>query len=104
MLDLAALVALFALVGLCLLLGVMYLSAGWRWDDLRDALLHHAYRSFTHDGEVLPAARPGAAARAVIRLLSDESDARLQLVPERTMSPIRRSRAAETRPTTNPDA
>jgi hypothetical protein len=34
----------------------MYLVAGWRWSELRDLLLHDAYRSFTIEGDRIPGA------------------------------------------------
>ncbi|MGZ4333227.1 MAG: hypothetical protein ACXVRJ_03005 [Gaiellaceae bacterium] len=75
LLGLAALGGLFLLA---LLIGVMHI-AGWRVSDLRDVALNHAYGSFTYEGELIPGARPGAAALLVIRLLAEEDDARNML-------------------------
>ena len=77
MLHLMMLVAVYAAIGLVLMTGVMYFAAGWRWDDLRDSLLHHAYKSFIHEGEKLQGVNPGLLARLTIRLLSDADDRRV---------------------------
>jgi len=66
-LHLMMLVAVYAAIGLVLMTGVMYFAAGWRWDDLRDSLLHHAYKSFIHEGEKLQGVNPGLLARLTIR-------------------------------------
>ncbi|MGZ4314866.1 MAG: hypothetical protein ACXVRS_03415 [Gaiellaceae bacterium] len=82
MARLLELIAIDVVVGLSSIFGVMYLVAGWRWGDLRDVLLHDAYRSFTFEGDRIPGLAPGLAARLVIRWLSDAEDGRLVLVPE----------------------
>jgi hypothetical protein len=81
------LILIDALVGFAVLFGVMYLVAGWRWSDLRDVLLHDAYRSFTFEGDRIPGRAPGLAARTAIRWLSDPDDRRLALVPEVQLRP-----------------
>jgi hypothetical protein len=78
-LYLLGLVAMGGVFVLGLVLAVMHV-AGWRVSDARDLLLNRAYESFTHDGVVIPGMTPGRGARLVIRLLSDEDDARLQLL------------------------
>jgi hypothetical protein len=80
--HLLLLVALDAVIGLSFIFGVMYVVAGWRWSDLRDVLLHDAYRSFTFEGDRIPGLGPGIAARLTIRWLSDPDDRRLLLAPE----------------------
>ncbi len=82
MLRLLQLLAIDALVGFGFLFGVMVVVGGFRWSDVRDVLLHDAYRSFTFEGERIPGAAPGPLARLIIRSLSDPDDARLRLVPE----------------------
>ena len=82
MIHLLALLVSFALIGLGLMIGVMVLVGGLRWDDVRDLLLHDAYRSFTFEGDRIPGLRPGFWARLTIRALSDPDDGRLLLVPE----------------------
>ena len=72
MIHLAALLAAFALIGLGLMFGVMVLVGGLRWDDVRDLLLHDAYRSFTFEGDV----RVGAVG---VSGLPGEADERLVL-------------------------
>ena len=79
MLYLLGLVALGGVFVLLLVLALMHV-AGWRVSDARDVLLNRAYESFTHDGIVIPGVEPGRGARLVIRLLSDEDDARLRLL------------------------
>lgn len=76
------LVAVDAFIGLSFIFGVMYLVAGWRLSDLRDVLLHDAYRSFIFEGDRIPGLRPGIAARLTIQWLSDPDDRRLLLAPE----------------------
>jgi hypothetical protein len=78
-LYLLGLVAMGGVFVLGLVLAVMHV-AGWRVSDARDLLLNRAYESFTHDGVVIPGMTPGRGARLVIRLLSDEDDARLRLL------------------------
>jgi len=90
MIDLAALIALLALAGLALMFGVMVVAGGLRWDDVRDLLLHDAYRSFTFEGDRIPGLAPGFWARFVIRCLSDPDDLRLVLAPE-VRAPMRPS-------------
>ena len=80
--HLLLLIALDAVVGLLFIFGVMYLIAGWRLSDLRDVLLHDAYRSFTFEGDRIPGLGPGIAARLTIQWLSDRDDRRLLLAPE----------------------
>lgn len=82
MANLFELIAIYALIGFAFLFGVMYVVAGWRWSDLRDILLHDAYRSFTSEGERIPGLAPGLGARVVIRWLSEPGDRRLLFVPE----------------------
>ena len=79
MLYLLGLVALGGVFVLLLVLALMHV-AGWRVSDARDVVLNRAYESFTHDGIVIPGVEPGRGARLVIRLLSDEDDARLRLL------------------------
>jgi hypothetical protein len=78
-LYLLRLVALGGLFVLGLVLALMHV-AGWRVSDGRDVLLNRAYETFTHDGIVIPGLRPGRGARLVIRLLSDDDDARRRLL------------------------
>jgi hypothetical protein len=78
-LYLLGLVAAGGLFVLALVLALMHV-AGWRVSDARDVLLNRAYESFTHDGIVIPGLEAGRGARLVIRLLSDEEDARRQLL------------------------
>jgi hypothetical protein len=78
-LHLLGLLALGGLFVLGLVLGLMYVS-GWRLSDGRDVILNRAYESFTHEGIVIPGMRPGRGAKLVIRLLSDEEDARRRLL------------------------
>jgi hypothetical protein len=78
-LQLLSFLALAGLFMLFLVLALMHV-AGWRVGDARDILLNRAYESFTHDGIVIPGVAPGRGARLVIRLLSDEEDARRQLL------------------------
>ena len=82
MIHLFALLMVFALIGLALMIGLMVLVGGLRWDDVRDLVLHDAYRSFTFEGDRIPGLRPGFFARLAIRCLSDPDDGRLVLVPE----------------------
>ena len=79
MLHLLVLVALGGVFVLALVLALMHV-AGWRVSDGRDIVLNRAYESFTHDGIVIPGVEPGRGARLVIRLLSDEDDARRRLL------------------------
>jgi hypothetical protein len=58
----------------------LFLLGGLDWDDLRSVLLHHAYRSFTFEGDVIPGVRPSLGTRLVIRALSPEDEARRALV------------------------
>ena len=74
--------AAVALIGLALMFGVMVLAGGLRWNDVRELLLHDAYRSFTFDGERIAGLRPGVWARLTIRCLSEPDDGRLVLAPE----------------------
>jgi hypothetical protein len=78
-LHLLVLVALGGVFVLALVLALMHV-AGWRVSDARDIVLNRAYESFTHDGIVIPGVEPGRGARLVIRLLSDEDDARRRLL------------------------
>jgi hypothetical protein len=75
-------IAIDAVIGFLFLFAVVYLVAGWRWSELRDLLLHDAYRSFTIEGDCIPGVAPGVSARLMIRWLSDPDDRRLVLVPE----------------------
>ena|SRR5690349_9264612 len=81
------LIGLDAVIGLSLIFGVMYFVAGWRLSELRDVLLHDAYRSFTFEGDRIPGLGPGFAARLTIRWLSDPDDRRLLLAPEVRTAP-----------------
>lgn len=65
-----------------LVFGVLYVVTGWRLGDLRDVVLHDAYYTFTFEGQLIPGAKPGFFARTAIRLLSDDDDGRLDMVPE----------------------
>jgi hypothetical protein len=77
-------------IGFAFLFGVMVIVGGLRWDDIRDVVLHDAYKSFTFEGDRIPGLAPGPLARTLIRLFSDPDDRRLRLLPEVSLLPAPR--------------
>ena len=80
MLYLLEMSVIFAVAMMALNLLPMFLFGVFEWDDIRSALLHYAYRSFTFDGDVIPGVRPSLGTRLVIRVLSYEDEAKRALV------------------------
>ena len=64
------LVGAFVLATAAYIFLMMFTVGGLQPSELRDRLLQAAYDSFMHEGELIPGARPGRAARLTIRLLS----------------------------------
>ena len=88
--HLLQILSLDVLIGFAMLFGVMVIVGGLRWDDIRDVVLHDAYKSFTFEGDRIPGLAPGPVARTLIRLFSDPDDRRLLLVPEVSLLPAPR--------------
>lgn len=80
MLHLVALIGIFVLIGVAFMFLPLILIGSWDWDDMRSMLLNRAFKSFTHEGHVIPGTRPNLGARLVIQALSREDDARRALV------------------------
>lgn len=99
MLHLLAVLGIFVLIGVLFMSLPLILIGGLNWDDLRSVLLHHAYLSFTFEGDVMPGVRPGPGTWLVIRALSREDDARRALLTEAmaTVEQRRRPRGGEVR-------
>jgi hypothetical protein len=81
-LEIVEITALAALVFAVAALAFLYVACALGWNELRSALLHRAYKSFTFDGVLLLGVRPHLVARLVIRSLSTEDDERKPLLLE----------------------
>jgi hypothetical protein len=79
-LHLLALPVMYGLTWVLFVFILFILLGGWDLDDMRSVLLHRAWISFTHEGELIPGRRPSLVNRLVIRALSREDDARKALV------------------------
>jgi hypothetical protein len=80
LLHLLALPVIYALIWAAFVVFLFILLGGWDLDDMRSVLLHRAWNSFTHEGELIPGKRPSPVNRLVIRALSREDDAKKALV------------------------
>jgi hypothetical protein len=80
LLHLLALPVIYGLIWVAFVFVLFILLGGWDLDDMRSVLLYRAWRSFTHEGELIPGRRPSLVNRLVIRALSREDDAKKALV------------------------
>lgn len=74
--NLLLLLAIYLLLTISLCVGMMMLFGGLSVLDLRDRLLHAAFHTCMHEGEMLMGVVPRAFPTAVVRLLAEPTDQR----------------------------